>query len=75
MSRVTHTYVLMDLSPSAYNEIKKKLLAAGYSHAVHEAHDGERLDMHGIAVTMEDKIHEPVATLGTDVFWDDREEG
>lgn len=43
----THTYVTLDLSAAAYDEIRKKLEEAEYSHAFHE--DG-CIDMHGIAV-------------------------
>lgn len=46
--RQTHTYALLELSAGAYDEIKAKLLEAGYQHAINE--EGE-IDMHGIAVT------------------------
>src|SRR6185436_17851212 len=47
---ITHTYVLLELSPAAFDEVKQNLEAAGYQHAFH--HDGERqlIDMHGLAV-------------------------
>ncbi len=45
---MTHTYVLMELSPAAYDEIAAKMRAAGYDHTFN--HEGE-IDMHGIAVT------------------------
>ena len=44
--RSTYTYVLLDVSPEAYREIRAKLEAAGYDHAI----DGQHLDMHGIAL-------------------------
>lgn len=47
--RVTHTYVLLAISRSAYDEIRQALLAAGYDHAVDDA--DHAIDMHGIAVT------------------------
>ena len=47
--RSTYTYVIMELSPAAHAEIKEKMLAAGYQHAI----DGETIDMHGIAVEPE----------------------
>jgi len=53
MTTTTRTYVLLHLSVSAYNEIKKKLLKAGYEHAVIVNlldKSQERIDMHGIAV-------------------------
>jgi hypothetical protein len=45
--RTTYTYVTMELSQAAYDEIAKKMRAAEYVHAFGE--DGE-IDMHGIAV-------------------------
>lgn len=51
--RSTYTYAVMDISPSAYQEIRAKLEAAGYGHALHRSADGaEVLDMHGIALGM-----------------------
>jgi hypothetical protein len=50
--RSTHTYVVMELSPAAHAEIKAKMLAAGYQHAI----DGDTIDMHGIAVEPKKKI-------------------
>lgn len=52
---MTYTYVLMDVSPTTYEEIKKKLLDAGYQHALHEDRhgDGVVLDMHGIALRLD----------------------
>jgi hypothetical protein len=44
--RSTHTYVILEISPEAHAEIKAKLLAADYGHAI----DGETIDMHGIAL-------------------------
>jgi hypothetical protein len=42
----TNTYVVLDISPAAHAEIKAKLLAGGYQHAI----DGDTIDMHGIAL-------------------------
>ncbi len=50
--RSTHTYVVLEISPEAHAEIKAKLLAAGYSHAI----DGETVDMQGIAVEPERQV-------------------
>ncbi len=47
----THTYALLELSPTAFEEIRSKLEAAGYSHAFHEP---DMIDMQGIAVKLED---------------------
>lgn len=44
----THTFALLELSQASYDEIAKKLRAAGYDQAFHE--DGT-IDMHGIGIT------------------------
>lgn len=44
---MTHTYVLMDLTPQAYQEIATKMRDAGYDHVFNQ--DGE-IDMSGIAI-------------------------
>lgn len=46
--RQTHTYVELELSAAAYDEIARTLRAAGYDHAFMD--DGT-IDMHGIGVT------------------------
>jgi len=58
MSRIrsTHTYSVLAISQSAYDEIAHLLREAGYDHAFHENEDGHGtvIDMHGIAlVSME----------------------
>lgn len=45
--RSTHTYVVLEISQDAYDEIRAKLRAADYHHAFMD--DGE-IDMHGIAI-------------------------
>jgi hypothetical protein len=47
---MTHTYTLMEVSRAAFDEIKAKMLKAGYEHAVHD--DWATLDMHGIALAL-----------------------
>ncbi len=70
---MTHTYALMEVSRAAFDEIKAKLLAAGYDHAVHD--DGATLDMHGIALVVDpcetaddsslvEKLHRLVRSTG-----------
>ncbi len=61
----TYTYVVLDLSKAAFDEIKAKLAAAGYEHAFHQ--DSERglvIDMNGLAVAVEDK--RPTSEVNTD---------
>lgn len=50
---MTHTYAVLQVSATVYDEVKQKLEAAGYSHAFH-THEGEptpTIDMHGIGLT------------------------
>lgn len=47
----THTYVSLEISEAAYNEIKQKLIEADYRHAIHDTPDGGYIDMQGLAVT------------------------
>jgi hypothetical protein len=58
--RHTYTYVLLELSPAAYAEIRAKLLAAGYQHAFDTDAGREVIDMHGIAVQAEEAAPWPV---------------
>jgi hypothetical protein len=52
--RVTHTYVVLEISPAAFAEIESKLKAAGYEHTFHEDREhGSLIDMHGIALAMD----------------------
>ena len=47
---MTHTYVVLRVSPAAYNEIREKLEAVGYQHAFL---DDDRIDMHGLALQIQ----------------------
>lgn len=48
---MTHTFVVLEISPETYAEIYQKLLAANYNHAFSEDTDGHIvIDMHGIAL-------------------------
>ena len=53
--RSTHTYVTLPVSAAAHKEIKQKLLAAGYDHAI----DGDEINMHGLALIPEVEQTEP----------------
>lgn len=48
---MTYTYAVMKVSPSCFEEIKNKLIAVQYEHALHN--DGTTLDMHGIALEIQ----------------------
>jgi hypothetical protein len=42
----------MRVKKKTFEEIKKKLVEAGYAFAIHN--DGETLDMHGLALEVEE---------------------
>lgn len=44
----THTYAIMEVTSPVYEEVRTKLLTAGYKHAVDD--DAMHLDMHGVAL-------------------------
>lgn len=56
----THTFVTLSISPEAYEEIKQKLLAAGYNHVFiyDRNNDDERIDMQGIGLIEEKEKEE-----------------
>ena len=59
--RTTHTLAEMALSPVAYDEVRRKLEAAGYQDAILE--EG-LLDMQGIALTRDEQL---MSVLASDV--------
>jgi hypothetical protein len=62
---MTYTFAILDLSPAAYWEIRQKLRAAGYDHAIDDA-DGGTIDMHGLAVKStpaDPRLHAGIAAL------------
>lgn len=48
--RSTYTYALLEVSPAAYDEIKRLLEAAGYQDQFHEDRGEVVIDMHGLAL-------------------------
>jgi hypothetical protein len=50
---MTYTFVVLKLSQAAFQEVRDKMVAAGYEHALDRNGDGELVDMHGIAVQAE----------------------
>ena len=50
MPRTTHTYTVLPISRVAYRELRARLEASGYHHAIHTDADGEVIDLHGVAV-------------------------
>lgn len=47
---MSHTFVVLNVTQETYNEIKEKLLKAGYDQALCESDGEETIDMHGIAL-------------------------
>lgn len=62
--RQTHTYVEMAVSEEVYDEIRKKLIEADYTHAIHDD-EGGALDMHGIALVKAAAPPKPTAHAST----------
>jgi hypothetical protein len=57
--RITHTYAILELSKDAFDEIRSKLITAGYEDQFNEQDGPSVIDMHGIAVTeMRDAANE-----------------
>ena len=48
---MTHTYVELEVSATVFEEIRGRLLAAGYDPVLNE---GRAIDMHGIALVKHD---------------------
>lgn len=46
---MSYTYAIVQIARAAYDEIKDKLLTAGYEHAI----EGGTIDMHGLALEVE----------------------
>lgn len=57
----THTFAVLEVSRSTFEEIKKKLNDAGYDHAMIGGGKGGRLtiDMHGIGLECKDNEPKP----------------
>lgn len=51
---MTHTFVVLDVSPACYAEIRARLEAVEYQHTFTESDGKPVIDMHGIALRSED---------------------
>ena len=51
--RTTYTYAILEVSRVVYDEVRLKLVAAGYESSIDRDSDGEVIDMHGIALRAE----------------------
>ena len=47
---MTHTYAVLEVPRAVYAAVRALLDRASYQHAFHADHDGEVIDMHGIAL-------------------------
>ena len=56
--RATRTYAILEVAPDVYEDIKKRLLAADYGHALHSDDGREVIDMQGIALMPKPKADE-----------------
>jgi len=52
---MTYTYAILEVSLEAYNEIREKLLKAGYEDQFYREGEEEVIDMHGLALQVEDE--------------------
>lgn len=59
MLRSTRTYATMEVSKATFDEIAAKMRDAGYDHVF--LNRGETIDMHGIALEMEEQNDESTA--------------
>jgi hypothetical protein len=53
--RNTRAFVILDLSPAAFDEISRKFKDGGYDHCFTESDGRVVIDMQGIAVACEPK--------------------
>jgi hypothetical protein len=53
----THTYAILEVEKTTYDEIAQKLQNAGYDHVFNDTDKGKVIDMNGIALKRkEDEI-------------------
>jgi histidinol phosphatase-like PHP family hydrolase len=57
LGQPTRTYATMDVSKAVFDEVKQKLLDAGYDHAI--LNNGKTLDMNGIALEVPTEPESP----------------
>lgn len=77
--RATHTYAILEVSPSTYAEIRRLLEEAGYKHSIHTKDDSEVIDMRDIALQSASQDRGPmiarVEAVLAEHFSDDALEG
>ena len=50
---MTYTYATVPVSPAAFTEIRNRLEQAGYSESIFQTLKGPVIDMHGLALVLE----------------------
>ena len=65
MTRITHTYAVLEVPSTVYAAVRALLSRAGYSHAFHDGRDGEVIDMQGIALAKKDGLAVTDITVST----------
>ncbi len=66
---MSHTYVILPLSPAAFKEVEIELRAAGYDHAFDKDENGKLvIDLHGLAAqsTEDGSVGVPTDTASLD---------
>jgi hypothetical protein len=64
---VTYTFATLEVSKAAYDEIRAKLIEAGYDHAIRQDRgDVETVDMNGIALVRDNPPSDRRFTPGRD---------
>lgn len=58
----TYTFAIMEVSKETYEEIKRKMIEAGYDHAFVDMSDGPIIDMHGIGIQAKPEQKPPQLT-------------
>lgn len=55
---MTRTYVLLEVSPELFAEVRTGFKDAGYDHALHRDEGREVIDMYGIGLTQRPLVHD-----------------
>src|SRR5688500_17393473 len=66
----THTFVVLELSKTAFEEIHSKMEEAGYAHAFNTGDGKVTIDMHGIAVAEEEGESAPRHEIVAKYLWE-----
>lgn len=62
----THTYAILEVSREAFDDVAERLRKAGY----HQAFHGDKIDMHGLALTVVPLVADGLLALHENVWVD-----